>query len=137
MTTTRRRFAWVAFACAMLAGIGPAAAAPQPRIVFGCALSLSGSLAAEGKLTREGYDFWQRYVSAHGGLHVGGTTYAVEIRYADDESVPANTARAVETLIADQHVDFLLRPYASRPTSAASAVAEKHHVPMPDSGGAA
>jgi branched-chain amino acid transport system substrate-binding protein len=134
---TRRRFASSMVACAVVAGMRPAAAAPQARIVFGCAVSLTGALAAEGKLTREGYDFWQRYVNARGGLHVAGTAYAVEIRYADDESVPANTARALETLIADQHVDFLLGPYASGPTFAAAAVAEKHRIPMTDSGGAA
>ncbi len=134
---TRRRFASTALACALLAGIGPAAGAPRPSIVFGCALSLTGPLAAEGKLTREGYDFWARYVNAHGGLRVGSTAYAVEIRYADDESVSQTTARAVETLIGDQHVDFLLGPYASGPTFAAAAVAEKHRVPMVDSGGAA
>ena len=44
--------------------------------------------AREGELTKEGYEFWKDYVNAHGGLKVGGKTYKVDIKYADDESNP-------------------------------------------------
>ena len=135
--STRRRFTAGAVAIALLGALGPASAAPRDTIVFGCAVSLTGSLAAEGKLTREGYDFWMRYVNAHGGIRVGPTAYNVDIKYADDESNAQTTAKQVESLITDQHVDFILGPYASGPTFAAASVAEKHKIPMVDSAGAA
>jgi branched-chain amino acid transport system substrate-binding protein len=115
----------------------PAASAAPRTLVFGCAIAATGSLATEGKLTREGYDFWMHYVNARGGLHVGGATYAVRIVYADDASDAQTTAREVERLINEEHVDFLLGPYSSGPTFAAAAVAERLGVPMTDSGGAA
>lgn len=112
-------------------------AATTKTIVFGAAVSLTGSLSNEGNLTKEGYDFWQAYVNAHGGLRVGRQTYDVEIRYADDTSSPTVTAARLESLIAQEHIDFILGPYGSGPTFTAAAVAESHKIPMVDSGGAA
>lgn len=122
--------------CALSVGPGTAAE-PKSTIVFGSAVSLTGSLANEGQLTKEGYDFWMHYVNAHGGMHIGNRAYAVEIHYADDESNPQTTARLLEGMIAQEHVDFILGPYGSGPTFAAAAVAERHGVPMVDSGGSA
>jgi len=115
------------------------AAAEQPdgTIVFGAAVSLTGALAKEGRLTQEGYDFWVRYTNAQGGLRVGNARYAIAIRYLDDASEPSKTALAAEKLIADDHIDFLLGPYGSAQTFAAAAVAERHGVPMISSGGSA
>jgi branched-chain amino acid transport system substrate-binding protein len=115
----------------------PVSAATKTTLVFGATVALSGPLSNEGKLTKEGYDFWMAYVNAHGGLRVGRQTYNVEIRYADDESRPPLTASRLEGLIAQEHIDFILGPYGSGPTFAAAAVAERHGIPMVDSGGAA
>ena len=131
-----RRFRALLALAALLTAAGPAAGAPKRTLVFGAAVALTGSLANEGQLTREGYDFWMRYVNAH-GIRVGSQAFDVEIHYADDESKPETTARRVESLITDDHVDFILGPYGSGPTFAAAAVAERHGVPMVDSGGAA
>src|ERR1700681_2572920 len=133
MRTLRSLLALAVFATA----IHPAAAAPKRTLLFGAAVALSGSLSNEGQLTREGYDFWMRYVNAHGGIRAGTQTYDVEIRYADDQSKPETTARLIESMITDEHVDFVLGPYGSAPTFAAAAVAERHAVPMVDSGGSA
>ncbi len=110
---------------------------PAKNIVFAAAISLTGSTSHEGALTKEGYDFWMAYVNAHGGLRVGDQTYAVTIRYADDGSDPAATAARLQTLISQQHIDFILGPYGSGPTFTAAAVAERDAIPMVDSGGAA
>ena len=120
-----------------LASLAPPVSAAVPTIVFGAAVSLTGSLSNEGGLTKEGYDFWMAYVNAHGGLRVGRQRYRVEIRYSDDTSNPAVTAERLETLIAQEHIDFILGPYGSGPTFTAAAVAERHGIPMVDSGGAA
>lgn len=124
-------------ACALLLATSGQARAPRAVVTFGSAVSLSGALAREGRLTKEGYDFWMRYVNAHGGLHVGSQTYDVAIEYADDESSPPLTARLVEKMIHDSHVAFVLGPYGSSTTYAASAVAEREHVPLVSSAGAA
>jgi len=127
----RRAHVILALATFALA-IAPAAAAPKRTVVFGAAVSLSGSLQKEGVLTKEGYDFWMRYVNAHGGLRVGTQRYAVAIHYADDQSNAQTTAKLVEGLISDDKVDFILGPYASGPTFAAATVAERHAVPERD-----
>jgi branched-chain amino acid transport system substrate-binding protein len=132
-----RRFSALLALSALALSVAPAGAATKPTIVFGAAIPLTGSLANEGHLTKEGYDFWMRYVNANGGLRVGKQTYTVDIRYADDESNAQMTAKQVESLISNDHVDFILGPYGSAATFAAAAVTERHGVPMTDSGGAA
>jgi branched-chain amino acid transport system substrate-binding protein len=109
----------------------------QRTILFGCAIALSGPLSKEGHLAQEGYDFWARYVNAHGGLRVGPNTYTVAIRYLDDASVPAQTALETLRLITVEHARFILGPYGSGPTFSAAAVAERYGVPMVSSGGSA
>ena len=59
---------------------------PPQTLLLGCAVSLTGSQAKEGRLTKEGYDFWQSYVNTHGGLHVGNALYRIVIHYRDDKS---------------------------------------------------
>ncbi|HEY4438832.1 MAG TPA: amino acid ABC transporter substrate-binding protein [Candidatus Elarobacter sp.] len=132
-----RRAAALLIAAAFASTFAPAGAAAPKKIVFGAAVALSGSLRNEGQLTKEGYDFWARYVNARGGLRVGGQRYTVEIHYADDQSNPQTTAKLVDGLINDDKVDFVLGPYGSGPTFAAAAVAERRGVPMVDSGGSA
>lgn len=124
-------------ACTLLVATSGQTRAPHPVVTFGSAVSLSGSLAREGRLTKEGYDFWMRYVNAHGGLRVGSQTYDVAIQYADDESSPPLTARLVENMIHDSHIAFILGPYGSSTTYEASAVAERERVPLVSSAGAA
>ena len=114
----------------------PSVAAP-PAIVFGAVVALTGSVAHEGLLTREGYDFWAAYVNGHGGLPIGKQRYLVAIRYADDASSPPLTATRLENLIDQEHIDFILGPYGSAETFTAAAVAERRGIPMVVSGGAA
>ena len=132
-----RRGSWTCVLAALALVVAPAGAAPRPAIVFGAAISLTGPLANEGRLTKEGYDFWMRYVNAHGGLRIGSQAYDVDIRYADDESNAQTTAKLDEKMIDEDHAAFLLGPYSSAPTFAAAAVAERHRVPLVSSAGAA
>ena len=133
MRLLRVCFVLLTFAFAVV----PAPVAARPTLLFGCALSFTGTLANEGQLIREGYDFWMHYVNAHGGIRVGSQAYDVDIRYSDDESNPALTAKNLEHLITDDHIDFILGPFGSAATLAAAAVAEKYGVPMISSGGSA
>jgi branched-chain amino acid transport system substrate-binding protein len=111
--------------------------ADDATIVFGAALAATGSTAREGELTKEGYDFWKDYVNAHGGMKVGGKTYKVDIKYADDESNPQTAARLVEKFVSQDKVNFILGPYGSANSATAAAVVERLKVPMVEGNGSA
>lgn len=104
-------------------------------IVLGASLSLTGSLAKEGILTREGYDVCKSVVNAKGGVPVGGTKKKLEIRYQDDTSAP-DTAGQILDQFNDQGVKLILGPYGSANTEAAAAVVERNGQVMADSSGA-
>ena len=132
----RRLGVLVTLALCTLALRAPVVADP-PTITFGSAVSLTGPLAREGNLTKEGYDLWAAYVNAHGGLRVGKTAYRVAIKYYDDESKPQNAADLASRLIDQDHVNFLLGPYGTGSTFTVSQIAERDHVPMVQGNGAA
>jgi branched-chain amino acid transport system substrate-binding protein len=122
------RFIGYILAAACVAVAAPSQA--QDVITFGAALSLTGKVSTEGRLVREGYDFYVRHINQRGGIKVGNKTYNVAIKYYDDQS-DANTAvKLYEKLINEDGVKLLLGPYSSGITFAASAVAEKYQVPM-------
>jgi branched-chain amino acid transport system substrate-binding protein len=113
---------------ATLGMAGPARA--QDVITFGAALSLTGAMATEGRLVKEGYDLYVKHINQRGGIKVGGKAYKVAIKYYDDQSDAATSAKLFEKLIAEDGIKLLLGPYSSGITLAASAVAERHKVPM-------
>jgi branched-chain amino acid transport system substrate-binding protein len=112
-------------------------AADDDTIVFGAALASTGRDAREGALTHDGYEFWKDYVNAHGGIKVGGKTYKVDIKYADDETNPQTAARLVEKFIDQDHVNFILGPYGSANSYSTAAVVERKKVPMVEGNGSA
>ena len=113
------------------------ASADDNTIVFGAALAATGSIAREGELTKEGYEFWKDYVNAHGGMKVAGKMYKVDIKYADDESNPQTAARLVEKFVSQDKVNFILGPYGSANSATAAAVVERLKVPMVEGNGSA
>jgi branched-chain amino acid transport system substrate-binding protein len=122
---------------ATLAAPSVPVAAAGDTILFGSAVSLTGSLTKEGHLTQEGYDFWKNYINAHGGLKVGGKTYKVDIKYYDDESKPATAAALAERLIDQDHVNFILGPYGSGTAFTVAQMVERKKMPMVEGNGAA
>jgi len=110
----------------------------EPRsILLGCAVSLSGAHAEEGRLTQEGYELWEEHVDSQCGILIGNARHPVDIIYYDDESNPQKTALLVRNLIDDDEVDFLLGPYGSSSTLEAAAIAEEYGIPMVEGGGSA
>jgi branched-chain amino acid transport system substrate-binding protein len=99
-------------------------------ITFGASLSLTGGMSNEGQRVKDGYDFYVKLANESGGIEVDGVPYKVEIVYYDDESKPDRAAQLVERLIVEDDVDFVLGPYSSGVTFAASAVTERHRTPM-------
>jgi branched-chain amino acid transport system substrate-binding protein len=106
-------------------------------VLFGAAISLTGSTAKEGGLTRDGYDLWKETVNATGGLNVGGKRYMVATKYYDDESNAQKSATLADKLIKEDKVNFLLGPYGTSSTLQVSTVAEKSKIPMVEANGAA
>ena len=103
---------------------------------IGAALSETGKFAVEGRDSRQGYDTWVKWVNEeYGGIEVGGSRYAAEIIYYDDESDADTAANLVQRLIDEDRVDFLLGPYSSGLTSGASAIAEANNVIMVEGNG--
>ena len=109
----------------------------EDMVRFGASLSLTGKMATEGRLVKDGYDFYVKHINARGGIPIKGKKYKVEIKYYDDESDPKTAVRLVEKLIVEDKIKLLLGPYSSSCTFPASSVAEKYKLPMVEAHGAA
>jgi branched-chain amino acid transport system substrate-binding protein len=107
------------------------------EIVFGAALSLTGKLAKEGNLVKNGYELWRETLNKKGGMNVGGKKYKVNIKYYDDESDPNRGAKLVEKLITEDKLKLILGPYGSESVFATSAISEKYGAIMVQGGAAA
>jgi branched-chain amino acid transport system substrate-binding protein len=104
-------------------------------LTLGASLSLTGSLAREGLLTKEGYDVCTKVVNAKGGVPVGGKKLTLTIQYQDDTSKPDTAAQLVDQFN-DKGIKLILGPYGSATTEAAAAVIERNGQVMADSSGA-
>ncbi len=113
-----------------------ATTASAQSIVLGAAVSQSGKYSTNGRHTMNGYNMAVDMINANGGIKVGDQTYALEIKYYDDESTPARGAELAERLISQDGVKFLLGPYSSGLTKAIAPVTEKYGVPMIEANGA-
>ena len=116
---------------------GGASTSTGSTIVFGAAVSLTGSLSKEGNLTKQGYDLWKDWINARGGILVGNVKHPVDIKYEDDQSTPSLSATLVQKLITDEKSQFILGPYGSGATATDAIVVEKNGVPMVEGNGAA
>jgi branched-chain amino acid transport system substrate-binding protein len=118
-------------------GFASAALAQDKVIRFGASLSLTGNLSDNGRLVKDGYDFYVKHVNQQfGGIDMGGTKYRVAITYYDDQSNPTTATRLVEKLITEDGIKFILGPYGSGITLPVSKVIQQHRVPMVEAHGA-
>ena len=127
-------------ACALaLSGCGSKGAAQSDAgsdtLTLGAAVSLTGKLAREGGLTKEGYEICQSKVNAAGGVPVGGKKLKLDIQYQDDTSKPDTAAQLVEQFN-DKDVKLILSSYGSANSEAQAAVVERNGQVMADSAGA-
>jgi branched-chain amino acid transport system substrate-binding protein len=125
----------------LVVACGAPSPAPPARqgsdLLVGAALSLTGSLAREGKLTQQGYQMWQDWVNGRGGVEVAGVRHRVQLLVRDDQSRPELSQAVATDLVKGSGVQFLLGPYGSDSTAAVAAVAEQYQVPLVEAGGAA
>ena len=106
-------------------------------IVFGAAVSLTGTQSKEGALTKQGYDLWLDWIKARGGIVVNNVKHPIEIKYEDDQSNANLSATLVQKLITDEKANFILGPYGSTATASDAIVAERNGIPMVEANGAA
>ena len=104
-------------------------------LTLGASLSLTGSTAKEGGLTKEGYEVCKKVVNGKGGFTAGNTKYTLDIQYQDDTSKQDVSAQLVDQYN-DKGIKLILGPYGSGPTEAAAAVIERNKQVMVDAAGA-
>src|SRR5437868_4143042 len=125
----------------LLAACGSSTAGPAPStgapIVFGAAVSLTGSQSKEGGLTKQGYDLWLEWINARGGIVVNNVKHPVQITYEDDQSNANLSATLVQKLITSEKAQFILGPYGSAATATDAIVVERDGIPMVEGNGAA
>ncbi len=102
---------------------------------IGASMSLTGKLAREGALTKEGYQLCQTKVNAKGGVPVGGKKLKLAIDFQDDTSIPDTAAQIVDQFN-DKGTKFILSSYGSAATEAQAPVIERNGQVMLDSAGA-
>ena len=100
------------------------------EIELGAAVSATGIYAANGKNTKNGYEFAVKKINDAGGVTIGGKCYHFKIKYYDDESTPARAAQLVERLIDQDKINYVLGPYGSPLTKAILPVIEKYKTPL-------
>lgn len=104
-------------------------------LTLGAAVSLTGKLAREGALTKEGYELCQTKINDAGGVSVGGKKLMLAVQYQDDTSKPDTAAQLVEQFN-DKGVKLILSSYGSANIEAQAAVVERNGQVMADSAGA-
>ena len=109
----------VAFAGLPASGI-VAHAEPPKSIKIGYAISLTGpNTAGAGITVLPNYHLWVQEVNAAGGIMLKsiGKRVPIEVIQYDDHSNADDAAAAVERLISQDKVDFILPPWAPDLTS--------------------
>jgi len=111
------RFAVVAAAVSLFCAGVPARAEEPIKIGFG--MSLTGPLAANGKMSLVAMQIWEDDVNAAGGL----LGRPVKLVYYDDQSNPAQVPAIYSKLLDVDKVDLIVSGYASTQVAAAMPVA--------------
>jgi branched-chain amino acid transport system substrate-binding protein len=107
------------------------------EIKIGMTMPLSGSLSADGIMSLDGLKMWAHNVNASGGIYVSslGRKLPVHLIYSDDTSSSSVVATDYQQLV-NEGVNFLVAPYSSGLTLAASPIAESNHILLLSHGGA-
>ena len=95
-------------ACGSTSASTTASSSAQP-ITVGISLPLTGSFAADGQATENGYKLWASDVNTHGGL----LGRPVRLTILDDKSDPNTVSRQYAQLITQDHVDLTLAPFST------------------------
>jgi branched-chain amino acid transport system substrate-binding protein len=106
----------------------PAAAMPEEKtVVIGFTSSLTGKQEVSSKRQVNGFTLWLNQVNEAGGITLSdGTVVKFDFKTYDDESTAERVQELYTRLVTEDNADFLISPYSSGLTSAASIVAEQN-----------
>ncbi len=105
----------------------PPAAPEEKTVVIGFTSSLTGSQEVSSKRQVNGFLLWMNQVNEAGGITLSdGTVVKFDYKTYDDESNGERVQELYTRLISEDNADFLISPYSSGLTSAASIVAEQN-----------
>lgn len=112
-------------------------AAEEVTVVIGFTSSLTGSQEVSSKRQVNGFNLWMDQVNEAGGITLSdGTVVKFSAHTYDDESNAERVQELYTRLVTEDNADFLISPYSSGLTSAASIVAEQNGKVMITTGAA-
>lgn len=112
--TTRRTVIRGAAAAGALLAMPAVGRAQSGPIRIGYAISKTGPFTGGASVTvTPNYEMWVREVNAAGGIQIGGGRRLIEVVEYDDRSNSEECVRAVERLISQDRVDFVLPPWGT------------------------
>jgi branched-chain amino acid transport system substrate-binding protein len=116
----------------------PAEPAMEEKIVvIGFTSSLTGSQEVSSKRQVNGFNLWMNQVNETGGIKLSdGTVVKFTAQTYDDESNKERVQELYTRLITEDNADFLISPYSSGLTAAASIIAEQNGKVMITAGAA-
>lgn len=92
----------------------PEPAQAQSSVKIGYAISRTGpNTAGAAVSTLPNYDMWVKEVNAAGGIKLGDKRVPIEVVHYDDRSSAEEAVRALERLITQDKVDFILPPWGT------------------------
>jgi len=113
------------------------AAAEEQTVVIGFTSSLTGSQEVSSKRQVAGFNLWMDQINDAGGIKLSdGTVVKLAAVTYDDESNKERVQELYTRLITEDNADFLISPYSSGLTAAASIVAEQNGKVMITAGAA-
>jgi len=109
----------------------------EKTLVIGFTSSLTGSQEVSSKRQVAGFNLWMQEVNDAGGIKLSdGTVVKFTAVTYDDESTKERVQELYTRLITEDNADFLISPYSSGLTAAASIIAEQNGKIMVTAGAA-
>jgi branched-chain amino acid transport system substrate-binding protein len=111
----------------ILSACGPSAASQEGPVVIGFTSSLTGAQEVSSKRQVAGFNLWMNQVNEAGGIKLSdGTVVTFSAKTYDDESAKERVQELYTRLVTEDNADFLISPYSSGLTAAASIIAEQN-----------
>jgi branched-chain amino acid transport system substrate-binding protein len=121
----------------ILSACGSAPASQEGPVVIGFTSSLTGAQEVSSKRQVAGFNLWMDQVNEAGGIKLSdGTVVTFAAKTYDDESAKERVQELYTRLITEDNADFLISPYSSGLTAAASIIAEQNGKVMITAGAA-
>jgi len=99
----------------------------EKTVTIGFTSSLTGSQEVSSKRQVNGFNLWMNQVNEAGGIKLSdGTVVKIAAQTYDDESTKERVQELYTRLITEDNADFLISPYSSGLTAAASIIAEQN-----------